>query len=83
MNQPATLVLVPARANEETVAAFERLLTQAKAGEIGEIVVVAFEPNGDHEITASSTMSVTRRVGALTIAIHSLCAHQSVDTIVG
>jgi hypothetical protein len=53
----------------EVVAKLERALTTAKAGDISEIVILALHPDDEYSQLTSSTMSMTRWIGIMTITV--------------
>lgn len=53
----------------EVVAKLERALVTAKAGGISEIVILALHPDDEYSQLTSSTMSMTRWIGIMTITM--------------
>ncbi len=60
------LKIVKRNFNADTIEILEEALEMAKSGEICEIAIVAFKPNGDQLIRISPLTDTLRKIGALT-----------------
>lgn len=66
------VVSLPRKVNQESIRLLKDWLAQAEAGDLLEIMVIGFTPNGQISTAASDTVDAFRQAGALAYLQHRI-----------